>query len=189
MDGWETVSSETNFKNDHLAVVTEKIRSPGRPEGRGWTVIQRKRAVAIAAITKENKIILIRQERIPIRTAIWEVPAGQIDEQGDVDLETMKKVALRELREETGYELAGGGELRALGDYFTSPGLTNEHVYLFLARPVQPAADGHAHDELESILDCREFTPDELVGMIEQNEIRDANTLAVCSRLFARGVL
>jgi 8-oxo-dGTP pyrophosphatase MutT (NUDIX family) len=189
IEGWATLSRETNFENDHLAVVTEKVRSPGRPEGRGWTIVKRKQAVAIAAMTKDNKVVLIRQERIPIRTAIWEVPAGQIDEQGEVDLEAMKKVALRELREETGYELAQGGELTAIGDYFTSPGLTDEHVYFFLARPVQPAADGHAHDELESILDCREFKPEEVIGMIKRNEIRDANTLGVCSRLFARGAL
>lgn len=189
VDGWETTSSETHFRNDHLSVATEQVRSLGRPEGREWTVVHRKRAVAIAAMTKEDKIILIRQERIPIRTAIWEVPAGQIDDPGDLNLDAMKKVALRELREETGYELAEGGALVQLGDYFTSPGLTDEHVYFFLARPVQPAANGHAHDELESILECREFTPDELVRMIDRNEIRDANTLGVCSRLFARGTL
>ena len=46
-------------------------------------------------------------------------------------------MARRELREETGYELAPGGELVSLGYFFTSPGFTDEHCYLFLARPVQ----------------------------------------------------
>ncbi|MDP9003996.1 MAG: hypothetical protein M3N12_04315, partial [Verrucomicrobiota bacterium] len=49
--GWEIVSSETHFQNDHLAVATEKIRSPERPDGRPWTVVHRKRAVVIAAMT------------------------------------------------------------------------------------------------------------------------------------------
>jgi hypothetical protein len=54
---------------------------------------------------------------------------------------------------------------------------------------VQSGANGHAHDESESILDCRAFSPQELSRMIDQNEIRDANTLGICARLAARGLL
>jgi 8-oxo-dGTP pyrophosphatase MutT (NUDIX family) len=96
---------------------------------------------------------------------------------------------LRELREETGFELSEGGDLTPLGDYFTSPGFTDERGFFFLARPVREAAAGHSHDESESILDCRAFSADELRDMITNNEIRDANTLAICARLLARGFL
>ncbi|MEY2564761.1 MAG: ADP-ribose pyrophosphatase [Verrucomicrobiota bacterium] len=188
-EGWEIVSSETRFKDDHLTVATEKIRSPERPNARTWTVVHRKRAVVIAAMTPEGDIILIRQERLPIRATIWEVPAGQIDDAKETDQSAIEAVALRELREETGYELAEGGELTPLGDYFTSPGMTDERCYFFLARPVCASASGHAHAEAESILDCRAFSPRELSRMIGQNEIRDANTLAVCARLAARGLI
>jgi len=186
-DGWETLSSETHFKNGNVEVVTDKVRSPARREPRSWTVARRKRAVVIAAMTGEGKIVLIRQERIPIRAAIWEVPAGQIDEEAS-DRDEVAAVALRELREETGFELAEGGNLTPLGDYFTSPGFTNEQGYFFLARPVRECAAGHSRDEAESILDCRAFSAEELRRMIADNEIRDANTLAICARLLARGL-
>ncbi len=188
-DGWEIVSSETRFEDDHLTVATEKIRNPERPDARTWTVVHRKRAVVIAAMTPEGEIILIRQERLPIRATIWEVPAGQIDDTNETDQSAIEAVALRELREETGYELAEGGELVGLGDYFTSPGMTDERCYFFLARPVRASASGHARAESESILDCRGFGPRELRRMIDQNEIRDANTLAVCAQLAARGLI
>jgi ADP-ribose diphosphatase len=188
-DGWETVSRETHFQNDHVSVATEEIRTPARPVPRKWTVVHRKRAVVIAPMTSEGKIILIRQERIPIRVAIWEVPAGQIDEAKDQDWGAIEAIALRELREETGFELAEGGELISLGDYFTSPGFTDERGYFFLARPVRPGAEGHTSDELESILDCQAFAAAELLRMIDRNEIRDANTLGICARLMARGIL
>lgn len=186
--GWETLSSETHFKNDHLEVSTDKIRSPAVREPRSWTVVRRKRAVIIAPMTAKGELILIRQERIPIRTAIWEFPAGQIDEETDEQSEIVA-VALRELQEETGYELAQNGELTALGDYFTSPGFTDERGYFFLARPVQPGSKGQAHHESESILDCRAFSARELIRMIDNNEIRDANTLAFFARLVVRGIL
>ena len=188
-DGWKTVSCETHFENDHLAVVTEEVQSPARSTPRKWTVVRRKKAVVVAPMTAEGKIILIRQERIPIRAAIWEMPAGQIDEAGEPDLAAIEAVALRELREETGFELAEGGELIALGDYFTSPGFTDERGYFFLARAVQPSAEGHASEESESILDCQAFSAPELRRMIDTNEIRDANTLGLCARLVARGLL
>lgn len=140
-------------------------------------------------MTADGKLILIRQERLPIRVAIWEVPAGQIDDESETDMDAIAAVALRELREETGFELAEGGDLIPLGDYFTSPGFTDEQGYFFLARPVRECAAGHARDESESILDCRAFSPEELREMIANNEIRDANTLAICARLLARGLL
>ena len=143
----------------------------------------------IAPMTPDGKIILIRQERLPIRAAIWEMPAGQIDEANEQNPRAIEAVALRELREETGFELAEGGELISLGDYFTSPGFTDEQGYFFLARPVRSNADGHARDDSESILDCRAFSAQELGRMIDANEIRDANTLGICARLVARGLL
>ena len=116
------------------------------------------------------------------------MPSGQIDDHA-ADHEKIKNVALRELSEEAGYELAKDGELIALGHYFSSPGFTDERGYFFLARPVQPCEEGPARDEGESILDCREFTVEEIGRMIAANEIRDANTLGICATLSARGLL
>ena len=183
---WETLSSEPHFANAHLEVVTDLVRTPARSQPRSWTVVHRKAAVIIAPMTRDGKIVLIHQERIPIRAAIWEMPSGQID--GPVH-ETAEQVALRELREEAGYELARDGELIALGHYFTSPGFTDERGYFFLARPVQKCKDPSPGDEGESIVDCREFEVEEIQRMIAENEICDANTLSMWARLCAHGLL
>ena len=188
-DSWEIVASESRFKDKNVEVVTEEIKTPDRRKPRSWTIVRRKQAVVVAPMTVEGKLILICQERIPIRAAIWEVPAGQIDDESKSEPDEIAAVALRELREETGFELAEGGDLIPLGDYFTSPGFTDERGYFFLARPVRECAAGHSRDESESILDCRAFTTEELRGMIARNEIRDANTLAICARLLSRGLL
>ena len=193
-DGWKTISTETHFANRNLRVVTEEVCTPARSTPRSWTIVHRKPAVIVAPMTRDGKLILIRQERIAIRAAIWEMPAGQIDDVVSgvadpgrkLDQQTIEAVALRELREETGYHLAADGEIIALGDYFSSPGFTDERGYFFLARPVEAAADGHAHDESEAILDCRSFSASELGRMIAANEVRDANTLSICARLVAR---
>jgi ADP-ribose pyrophosphatase len=185
---WNTISSERHFANRNLEVVIERVQSPARPDPRPWTVVHRKAAVVIAPMTRDGKLILLFQERIPIRETIWELPSGQIDDPNP-DQDKINGVALRELREETGYELAADGELIRLGHYFSSPGFTNERGYLFLARPVQPCKEGPDRDEAESILDCRQFSVTEIRCMIADNEIRDANTLSALARLWARRLL
>jgi ADP-ribose pyrophosphatase len=192
--GWETISSERHFANQHVEVVTDQVRTPSRSQPQAWTIVHRKAAVIIAPMTRDGKIVLIRQERIPIRSAIWEMPSGQIDvvagvaDPGRYSSGTIEQVALRELREEAGYQLAKDGKLIALGDYFTSPGFTDESGYFFLARPVEPIAN-YVRDETESILDCRAFSVPELRRMIAENEIRDANTLSMWTRLWARDLV
>ena len=185
---WKTISSERHFANAHLEVVTNLVQTPARSDPRSWTIAHRKAAVIIAPMTRDGKIVLIRQERIPIHEAIWEMPSGQIDYVAGEGAETIEQVALRELREEAGYNLAKDGDLIALGHYFSSPGFTDERGYFFLARPVVQSSD-YVRDESESILDCRAFSIPEIRRMIAENEIRDANTLAICARLAARGFL
>jgi len=184
---WELVAATPQYSDDHLEVTTERIRTPTRNEPRAWTVVRRKSAVVVAPMTPEGNYVLIQQERIPIRATIWEVPAGQVDELCETG--SFKDVALRELREEAGYVLAPGGELTFLGELFSSAGFTDERAFLFLARPVQRDSVGAAHQESETILDCREFSPRELTEMIANGEIRDANTLSVYARLVARGLV
>jgi 8-oxo-dGTP pyrophosphatase MutT (NUDIX family) len=186
-EGWDTISSATQWADNHVSVATEVVKTPTNRTPRPWTVVHRKAAVVIAPITDNGEFLLIRQERVPIRATIWEMPAGQIDDNVEPSQQEIEAAAARELNEETGYELARSGEMIPLGHFFSSPGLTDEHCYFFVARPVVRSAS-HAAEEGEGILDCRPFTGEQLARMIAQNEIRDGNTLSMCSRLAANGL-
>lgn len=186
--GWATRSTTTHFINKHLAVATDVVQTPTNSKPRPWTIVRRKAAVVIAPQTADGKFVMIKEERVPIRAAIWSMPAGQIDDNIEPSGKEIEAVALRELHEETGYDLGYGGELISLGYFFTSPGLTDEHCYFFLARPVE-RADVHKREEGETILDCRAFSISEIRRMIAENEIRDSNTLSICARLAARGFI
>ena len=186
---WQTLESTETFANPFAEVHIVKVRTPTRPDGAVWTVIHRKGACVVVPITPEGNLLLVRQERIPIRATIWEFPAGQIDHnRGHTDA-VVRETALRELREETGHELAPEGELIPLGVYLSSPGIMDEHNHLFVARPVVPNPQGTDHDANEAILGCSAFTPEEFRQMIVTGEIRDANTLAAFARMTAMGLL
>jgi len=187
--GWSTVRDETMYANPHLEVHTVTVTSPTRAEPFRWTVCHRKAAVVVVAQTAEGKYLLIHQERVPIRATIWEFPAGQIDEATDHDAMAIRATGLRELQEESGYELAPGGEVISLGHYFPSCGFTDEHSHFLLARPVVPHVGGQHLDANEAIGEVRAFSAEELKAMIASGEIRDANTLSAFARLVAMGLV
>ena len=191
-DGWRTVGTESIYESPHLDVTLQKVLTPTRHDRPvSWTVVHRKPAIVIAPVTREGRYVLVRQERIPIRDTLWEFPAGQIDEEDSDSSSVIRDTAIRELREETGYQLPadGSGELIALGHFFTSQGFTDEHNYLFLARGVVLAGAGASHHEDEGILECREFPIAKLTRMIAENEIVNANTLSLYARLCAHGLV
>src|SRR5271166_2731372 len=170
--GWGTIRSDLQYANAYVQVYQSVIRTPSRPNGALWTVVHRKGATVIAPMTADGRLLLIRQERIPVRATLWEFPAGQIDSAGEADDATIRTTALRELQEEAGYELGPAGELIPMGLFFSSPGFTDEHGHLFLARGVIPSPRGSSHDAAEAIEECRAFTVAEVRRMIADNEIR-----------------
>jgi ADP-ribose pyrophosphatase len=188
-NAWRVVDSEQRYRSPHLEVVDERVQVPGNEHLTAWTVVRRKRAVVIAPRTESGNFVLIRQARIPVRHFIWEFPAGQVDESLDPDFTLIRATALRELQEEAGYILGNAGRLEDLGQYFTSPGFTNETQRLLLAYPVQPGPNARTADTSETIADVREFSPEELRSMIADSIVQDANSLAMYARLIARGLL
>jgi ADP-ribose diphosphatase len=188
-DDWQIVEIKPLFKDSHIEVLQERVIPPGESRVRNWTVVRRKQAVVIAPVTEQGNFVLIHQARIPVRKTLWEFPAGQIDGSLQPDMEMIRETALRELTEETGYSLAAGGDLTYLGHYYSSQGYSDEMPHLFLARPVQATGLGHQPDESESIMECREFSLEELSSMIAESKIQDANTLASFARLSAKRLI
>jgi ADP-ribose pyrophosphatase len=188
-DAWQILKSVTLFKNPYIEVLQEQVIPPGESKPREWTVTRRKKAVVVAPVTAEGKYVLVHQARIPVRKVLWEFPAGQVDGSLDPDLALLELTAVRELEEETGYELTADGELTFLGHYYSSQGFTDETPHLFLAKPVRPTGRGARPDHSESIVECREFTFEELRAMIASYVIQDANTLALFARLAAQQLL
>ena len=189
-EGWRTVSEETKYQDKNVEVTVQEVFTPTRRDKPArWTVVHRKAAVVVAPVTPGGKLVLVRQERIPVRASLWEFPAGQIDEEDSSDAAVIRATAVRELQEETGYEPATGVEMVNLGYFFTSQGFTDEYNHLFLAKGVVPSKAGASHEESEGITGCREFTLEEFRRMVAEGEINNANTLSLYARLCARGSL
>lgn len=84
-------------------------------------------AVVIAAYHKTyQKLVLIRQFRVPINNYIYELPAGLVDKE-DPDFITAAK---RELKEETGFDIIDINSKFNKEKMYLSPGMTDESVGL-----------------------------------------------------------
>ncbi len=101
----------------------------------------------IPLLLPSRRLALIRQFRPPARSQVYEFPAGLIDRG-----ETPEGAAERELREETGLVPSS---LRVYPAAYTTPGMSNESVYMVLAEIDETAA---ANQER-----CTEFDASECI--------------------------
>jgi ADP-ribose pyrophosphatase len=98
-----------------------------------------KPAVAIVAVTDDQRVILVEQYRPPVDRKVLELPAGLTGDLPGEENESLVEAARRELLEETGYIAHRWSEL-VMG--CTSPGLTDELIALFLAQDLEKVGPG-----------------------------------------------
>jgi ADP-ribose pyrophosphatase len=104
-------------------------------------------AAIIAAVTEDQKLLLVEQYRIPVHSRTIELPAGIIgDEPGGAD-EANAVAARRELIEEAGF---AAGKIKQVSHGPSSSGLASEIVTLFLATELKRvgAGGGVAHEDI-----------------------------------------
>ncbi|MCC6661274.1 MAG: NUDIX hydrolase [Phycisphaerales bacterium] len=80
------------------------------------------------------RVIMVRNMRIAAGARILELPAGTLE-----PMEKPEECAPRELAEETGYEAAA---IRFLTKFYTSPGMSDEVMWAFIATGLRRAGPG-----------------------------------------------
>ena len=160
----KTISSDRIYtgKVISLKVDTVEVDNKGYKKRE---IVEHPGAVAIVAITEDNKVDLVKQFRKPIEQVIWELPAGKL-EIG----ESPKECAIRELKEETGYSAKN---LKLLHKFFTSAGFSNQKIYIFLATGLTKGEPDFDDDEF---IEKYEIDINEAQNMVIKNEIEDAKT-------------
>ena len=122
-------------------------------------------AVGIVAITDAGKMVLVEQYRPPVGRSVVEIPAGLVGDIAGAEDEALVEAATRELLEETGYAAKHWTEL-SFG--YSSPGLTDESIVLFLAEGLEKQGPGGG-DESERIT-VHELAPGEILKWLQKND-------------------
>ncbi len=129
-------------------------------------VVEHAGAAAILALTAKQEVLLVKQYRYPIGRDLLELPAGKIDEP-----ETPLTCAQRELQEETGYQAQNW---RLLWSYFSSPGFTNEKIYLYLAEDLRKIG---GIDDQQEIKELKLVPLTEAQDLLKRGLVKDGKTI------------
>ncbi|MBV9082242.1 MAG: NUDIX domain-containing protein [Acidobacteriaceae bacterium] len=159
------ISSREVLKNKLFTVVDEIAQDPSGFEIHR-SIVRHPGSAVMLAVDDQQRILLVRQFRLPAEQDLWELPAGRLDP-GESPLEAAK----RELREETGIE---AGRWSLLVSFWASPGYVDEKMNIFLARELRHGKQEPMEDER---IEIGWFGKDELGRMIRSGEILDGKTM------------
>lgn len=140
-------------------------------------VIEHPGAVAVVPVI-DDEVLLISQQRVAIGAPLLEIPAGKRDLPG----EPIEETARRECEEEIGFR---PGRLTLLQRVFTTPGFTNECIWVFLAEELESTGNSPQGVEEESATVIR-LPITEAMRRVRRGEIEDAKTLIGLYALAAR---
>jgi ADP-ribose pyrophosphatase len=136
----------------------------------GWkmkrSIVRHRGSAVMMAVDAKDRVMLVRQYRLPANQLLWELPAGKTDEG-----ETVLQAARRELIEETGLRAK---KWKKLVSFFPSPGYVEEKMTIFLATDLTA---GQAQPMEDERIETRWFKKKEIRELIASNKILDAKTM------------
>jgi ADP-ribose pyrophosphatase len=173
------LSMTPRFTGHVISVRTDLVRMPDGATAERDVVVH-PGAVGAIVLDDQDRVLLVQQYRHPPGRMLWEPPAGLLD--ADAGGQSPYENAARELFEEAGFRAT---DWLVLVDLFTSPGMSDEAVRLYLARGVieVAAAERHVGQHEEADMPWSWVPLDAAVDKILAGELH--NPLAVCGILAA----
>lgn len=133
-----------------------------------WDFIRHKGAAAVVPVTKDGKILMVKQYRNALERNTLEIPAGALDAEDEPGIDC----ARRELEEETGYR---SEDLEWLITLRTTVAFCNERIEVYVAKNLIPSKQ---HLDEDEFIDLQAYTIEELKEKILTGEIEDAKTVS-----------
>lgn len=163
---WDVRRDAFAYGDDATRIEREYVDHPG--------------AVAVLVLDDEERVLLIKQYRHPVRARDWEIPAGLLDVQHEPALEAAK----RELAEEA--DLVAS-DWAVLADYFTTPGGSSEAIRIFLARDVRGTDAPFDREHEEADMELRWVPLDDCVDAVLARRLGNPSlTIGVLAAAAAR---
>lgn len=182
MTGYDVEHSEELYAGSVIRLRRDTVRMPdGHSAVR--EIVTHPGAAVVVALDEQDRVVLVRQYRHPVRGYLWELPAGLLD----VDGEPAHVGAARELHEEAALV---AGRWSTLLDLRSSPGFSDEAVRVYLARDLTDVAEADRfvgeHEEADLTVERHDL--DEAVGWALSGRIENAAAVAgILATHVARG--
>lgn len=164
---WKVVSREEVSPSKWFPLFKDKVELPNGKTVEDYYWSQLGDVVMIIGVTKDEKILLVKQYKHGVKEIMIEFPAGRIKKD-----QSPEQAAIAELREETGYKAV---ELKLMGKLRTVPSKDDVTVYVYLAKGLQDKGE-QEFDENEEI-EVIEKDWDGVEKMILEGEINGSDTV------------
>lgn len=153
--GEEVLLTTRRFRvvDSELLIRGKRVRKP---------FIRHNDIVEILPITEKGDVVLLREYRPELNGYSYEIPGGSLKNR-----ERIRAAALRELKEETGYDAK---KLTFMFSGYPILGYSGSKMHFFLASGLRKGRQKMENDEE---IEVREFTPAEVMRMFRENKIAD----------------
>ena len=158
---WKVLESTYLHKEPWLTIRKDKCELPNGNIVPSFYVNEYPEWVNAFALTKDGKVIMVKQYRHGIRSIETELPGGVVEEG-----ETVEEGVKREVLEETGYKFE---KVEYLGKICANPSTTNNFMHMFLATGGEKVAEQNLDDseEVEVLL----LSINEVKQLVKDNKI------------------
>jgi len=174
VSGAELLATRDVYRGRIVHLALERVRLPNDHVVE-LEVVHHRGAAAVVPLLDDGRVALVRQYRHAASGWLLEVPAGTL-----AAGEAPEACAAREIAEETGYRAQ---RLEPLGWVWTTPGFTDERIWLYLATGLEPGGQTLDDDEVLAV----ELLPfADAVARAEAGEICDGKSVCALLRAAAR---
>lgn len=163
----KTIQTEKIYEGRIINVRVDDVSLPNGETSKR-ELISHQGGVAIIPVTREGKILFVKQYRKAIEKTLIEIPAGLIDE-GEDPSET----AVRELEEETGYTAKN---ISFVTSFYPSPGYTDELNYIYFSNELERLEE-IIHGDDDEFIEVIALTLTEAKQYVRDKKIHDAKTI------------
>jgi len=122
MKKWECKKSELILNEKHFKVKKDTVKLPTN-EIKEWIYWDSKDSVMVVGMTRDKKLIMIKQYRYLVGDEVIEFPSGALHNN-----ESIEGAAKREFEEESGFKC---GSLVKLGSFYETYGQLNRQIHIF----------------------------------------------------------
>lgn len=165
---WTLLSKEKVFDSRWLGVEKRAYKLPSGKVVDDYYHLTRADYVLIVAVAEDGKILLERQYRRGVDDFVYELPAGYIGK-GEKPLDA----AIRELREETGWEGTG----KIVGEVYAQPGMSSLKAYVAILK-IKGFNKAKIKRDDDETMQVESQSWESVRKMISQNRIKDMGALS-----------